>query len=189
MSPSTLKTWIIKMSKTSTEILKPISKSNNERKHLGNVKVKLFWSLKHLVKESDSCLLRVLKTKHCFVYRNPIHSRLYIMLGWKMAVSLMKTKQMSLLWTRLFQTLYQQRASSWIYNLIWLYSAIKKSIILEVLKRLCLHGYNTEKTHAGIPGWSMCLTSLPKPSSTANEPPIKAGQSTTETCSCSSLLG
>lgn len=126
MSPSMLKTWIIKMSKTSTEILKPISKSNNERKHLGNVKVKLFWSLKHLVKESDSCLLRVLKTKHCFVYRNPIHSRLYIMLGWKMAVSLMKTKQMSLLWTRLFQTLYQQRASSWIYNLIWLYSAIKK---------------------------------------------------------------
>lgn len=142
MSPSMLKTWTIKTAKTTTEISKPNSESNNKRKHLGNVKVKLFWSLKHLVKESDSCLLRVLKTKHCFVYRNPIHSRLYIMLGWKMAVSLMKTKQMSLLWTRLFQTFYQLRASSWIYNLIWLYSAIKKSIILEVLKHLCLHGYN-----------------------------------------------
>lgn len=137
MSSSMLKTWIIKVAKTTTEILKPNSTSNNERKHLGNVKVKLLWSLKHLVKESASCLLIVLKPMHCFVYRNPIQSRLYIMLGWKMAVSWMKTKQISLLWTRLFQTLYQLRASSWIYNLIWLYSAIKESIILEVLKHLC----------------------------------------------------
>lgn len=132
--------------------------------------------------------MRVLKSKRCFVYRNPIHIRLYIMLGWKMAVSLMKTKQMSLLWTGIFQTLYQLRASSWIYNLIWPYSEIKKPIIWEELNHLCLHGYNIEKIHGGVAGWSMCLTSLPKPSSTVNEPLIKAGKSTKETCSCSSLL-
>ena len=99
----------------------------------------------------------------------------------------MKTKQMSL-WTRTFQTMYQQRAGSWIYNLIYLYSTVKKYIILEGVKHTCLCGYNIEKVHSDIPGQSMRLVSLPKPSSMANEPLIKAEASAKETWFCSSLL-
>lgn len=43
--------------------------------------------------ESNGCFLRALKTKHYFVYRNPIHSTLYVIFWKKMAGSLMKTKQ------------------------------------------------------------------------------------------------
>lgn len=56
-----LKVWKIKMAKTTTETLKQNFKSNDESRHLGNVKVKLFWSLKHLVKESNVVYWEFLK--------------------------------------------------------------------------------------------------------------------------------
>lgn len=87
----------------------------------------------------------------------------------------MKTKQSSLLWIRIFQTLYQQRASSWIYNhLLWLHSAIKKCIILEAVKYLCFIRLHILKICSDIVGWSVCLASLCKPRSVANEPKVNA---------------
>lgn len=92
-----------------------------------------------------------------------------------MAGSLMKTKQSSLLWIRIFQTLYQQRASSWIYNhLLWLHSAIKKCIILEAVKYLCFIRLHILKICSDIVGWSVCLAFLCKPRSVANEPKVNA---------------
>lgn len=64
----------------------------------------------------------------------------------------------------------------------------KKHIILEAVKHFCLHSYNIENGHSNIPGWNMCLASLPKPGSAANEPLIEAEKSTKETCFSASLL-
>lgn len=134
--------------------------------------------------------MRVLTTKHCFVYWNPIHSELYIILRQKeMAESLMKTKQSSLLWIRIFQTLYQQRASGWIYNhLLWLHSTIKKCIILEVVKYFCFVRLHILKICSDIAEWNVCLTSLPKSRSMANEPKANAEKNHLELLLLSSLL-